>query len=260
MRRNSNGHFLTKARGTPSMSDTYRKCQNCLVRDRALCSAVGSESFCALERIVQRIRVPEGQVISGGFQRNVAYSIIVAGVVKLVVIGPDGREQIVGLQFPADFVGRPYSEEHTIQAVAATDLEVCSFAGAPFEALLPAHPDIERALLKNALRDLDAARDWMCLLGRKTAEQKVASLLAMIAERMTPVIPPAKASKTRPMLRLPLSRTELADCLNLRLETISRQLAHLKARGIVETKGRRDFAVRDMTALKQYTDQLSDSS
>jgi CRP/FNR family transcriptional regulator len=227
----------------------------------ALCSAVGDKSACALERIVHRIRMPEGRVISGGFQRNVTYSIIVAGVVKLVTTRPDGREQIVGLQFPADFVGRPFSDNNNVQAVAATDLDVCSFSGAAFEELLNTHPDIERALLKRILLDLDASRDWMFLLGRKTAEEKVASLLAMITERMTPPAnKPANGTEARPTLRLPLSRTEIADCLSLRLETISRQFALLKSRGIVETKGRRNFTVRDMTALKHYSDMTSASA
>ena len=239
-----------------TMLDKYSKCHDCPVRTMALCSAVGEKSACDLERIIHRIRVPEGRVISGGYQRNVTYSTIVAGVVKLVTTRPDGREQIVGLQFPSDFVGRPFSDENNIQAVASTDLDICSFSGAAFEGLLNTNPDIERALLKRILKDLDAARDWMFLLGRKTAEEKVASLLAMITERMTPA-PSAKPVKdtppSRPTLRLPLSRTEIADCLSLRLETISRQFAQLKSRGIVETKGRRNFTVRDMTALKHYS-------
>ena len=51
-------------------------------------------------------------------------------------------------------------------------------------------------------------------------------------------------------MRLPLSRTEIAECLSLRLETVSRQFAQLKARGIVETTGRRSFHVRDMAACE----------
>jgi CRP/FNR family transcriptional regulator, anaerobic regulatory protein len=161
------------------------------------------------------------------------------------------------LQFASDFIGRPFSEENNIQAVAATDLEVCSFSAAAFEELLNTHPDLERALLKRILHDLDASRDWMFLLGLKMAEEKVASLLAMITERLAPAAKPAKESEGRPTVRLPLLHTEIVDCLSLRLETISRQFAQLKARGIVETNGRRNLTVRDMPALRQYSEMSS---
>ncbi len=120
-------------------------------------------------------------------------------------------------------------------AEAATDLELCSFSGRLFEELLTQHPALERALLKRIVADLDAARDWMFMLGRKSAEEKVASFLALISDRIAVSDGPLKAPNGKPSLRLPLSRTEIAECLSLRLETVARQFAILKSLGIVET-------------------------
>lgn len=230
------------------------KCLSCAVRTQALCSAIGDEAASDLARIVHRIRVPEGRVISAAPQNATSYSIIISGVVKLVNTRSDGRHQIAGLQFPADFVGRPFSNTSNLSAEAATDLELCSFSGRAFEDLLGQHPDLEHALFQRVLRDLDSAREWMFLLGCKSAEEKVASFLCMIAEKMGQAAHPRLPTNDCTMLILPLSRTEIAECLSLRLETVSRQFTILKARGIIETRGRRQFRVRDMGALKAYSE------
>jgi CRP/FNR family transcriptional regulator len=44
-------------------------------------------------------------------------------------------------------------------------------------------PHIAQRLLEMTLDELDAAREWMLLLGRKTAREKIASFLSIIARR-----------------------------------------------------------------------------
>jgi len=228
------------------------KCQMCAVRMSALCSAASEKAAGDLARAFHRRRVPAGQIVYGGSQRSQTYSIIVSGVVKLVHAKHDGRNQIVGLQFPSQFVGRPYSESSPLMAEAATDLEVCSFSGRVFEGLLAEHPEIERALLQRTLEDLDNAREWMFMIGRKTAEERVASLLLMIAKNMTdPMDNNDNAPPEECEFDLPLSRTEMAECLGLRLETVSRQFAHLRTQGIISTGRRRALRVSAVSELRR---------
>lgn len=236
------------------MDRTRSTCESCVVRGKSLCSAIGDTAACDFQRIVHRVRVQEGRIITGGQAAAKTFSIIISGVVKLVTNRPDGQRQIVGLQFPGDFVGRPFGGSPNWSAESATDLELCSFSGNAFEELLGRHPDLERAVLKRVLDDLDASRDWLFLLGRKTAEEKVATFLAMIADRTGPAVAPGDTAQSAPVIRSPLSRSEIAECLSLRLETVSRQFALLKARGIIETTGRRTFIVRDMVALRRFSD------
>lgn len=230
-------------------------CQTCPARALAICGQISAGSQADLARHMLRMRIPEGRVLYGTADRSKSFTIITSGVVKVINSRPDGRQQIVSLQFPSDFVGRPHAEPCSLIAEAATDLEACSLSGRAFEDLLVAHRDLEHALLMRALHDLDVARDWMFLLGRKSAEEKVASFLAMISERMTATAMAETGTDTSAaFMRLPLSRSEIAECLSLRLETVSRQFANLKARGIIETAGRRSFRVHDMAALKSFSD------
>lgn len=234
------------------------KCQSCAVRLSGLCSNISEKAAAELGRAVHRRRIPAGQIIYGGNSKTNTFAIIISGVVKLVHAQPDGRNQIVGLQFPSDFVGRPYSEESNLLAEAATDLELCSFSGRVFQTLTEAYPDLERAVLKRTLDDLDAAREWMFMLGRKTAEERVATLLLLFARRMSGELEDGLGHELGHVaFNIPLSRTDFAACLGLRLETVSRQISNLKAKGIVAAGKTRAFDVLDMKALKDLSEMAT---
>ncbi|WP_171946412.1 Crp/Fnr family transcriptional regulator [Hyphomicrobium sp. CS1GBMeth3] len=219
-----------------------------------MCGAIGDEAACALAGISHRLRIPAGRSLYGAARQSQSLALIISGVVKLVITKPDGRQQIVGLQFPSDFVGRPFSENPNMSAEAATNLELCSFSGRAFDTLMREHPSVERALLKRIAGDLDTAREWAFLLGRTTALERVAALLRMITERLAPPSSSGQSPTPRTGMLLPLSRQEMAECLGLRLETVCRQITRLKARGIIATSGRRHFEVLDMPRLRACTD------
>jgi CRP/FNR family transcriptional regulator, anaerobic regulatory protein len=106
------------------------------------------------------------------------------------------------------------------------------------------------------LDELDAAREWMLLLGRKTAREKIASLLAIIARRDASL----KVSTVRGRLSfdLPLTREAMADYLGLTLETVSRQVSALKRDGVIELDGKRHVTIPDIDRLLQEAGDDSD--
>jgi CRP/FNR family transcriptional regulator len=213
-------------------------CDRCAVRETSLCSQVSHEAASALVPIAHHRRIPAGQVIQSEHQGLGWLAIIVSGVVKLVKAQKDGRLQIVGLQYPADFVGDPYLVRSALIAEATTPLELCCFSRSAFENVMRNHPSLEQALYRRALNDLEAAREWMFLLGRKSAREKVASLLMSMATRSR-LGPTAHAAT----FDLPLSRNEIADALGLTIETVSREFRSLKDAGIISTLGRRTVNV-----------------
>jgi CRP/FNR family transcriptional regulator len=238
-----------------------QRCMLCPVQASSLCGAVSEEAARALSGITHRLRMPAGRTFYGASRSSHSFAIIISGVVKLVVTKPDGRQQIVGLQFPSDFVGRPLSNHQNLSAEAATTLELCCFSGQAFEGLMREYPDLERALLARVLADLDASREWAFLLGRTSAQEKVATLLHHIAERMTPIpcgsnSPPVRDVDAPVSLTMPLSRMEMAECLGLRLETVCRQISQLKAQDIIATSGRRQFEILDMKAIRQLSENV----
>jgi CRP/FNR family transcriptional regulator len=116
-------------------------------------------------------------------------------------------------------------------------------------------PHIAQRLLEMTLDELDAAREWMLLLGRKTAREKIASLIAIIARRDASI--GMAASRGPLVVDLPLTREAMADYLGLTLETVSRQVSALKRDGVISLEGKRRVMIPDFNRL---LDEAGDDS
>ena len=248
--RTTDAHVMRSLRPNAGMR-TGRYCKHCQIRDRALCSTLSSPAASALSEIAHFKQFPAGQVLQQSHQDPSWYAVIVSGVVKLVKTLPDGRQQIVGLQFTADFLGRPFAASSAFRAEATTSLLLCCFPKSDFESLLHEYPCLEEALLRRALDQLDSAREWMFTLGRRTAREKMASLLFLIAERLARSGRERTPEETQIEFDLPFSRTEMADCLGLTHETVSRELRELRERGVIGTRGRRTLVLPQLGALER---------
>ena len=135
---------------------------------------------------------------------------VIDGVLKLVTSTEDGREQIVGVAYPSDFIGRPFGQTTRASVVALTDARVCVFARSDFDRFAREHPALEHKLLERTLTELDRTRGWMMLLGRKNASEKIASFLLEMSERLAePGCVPQFAPNTR--MTLPFSKTFIAS-------------------------------------------------
>ncbi len=221
-------------------------CVSCEARHRGICGALTAEQLTSLARSSLKRRAIEGSELVGDAENVESYANVLSGVVKLTKMLSDGRQQIVGLQFAPDFLGRPFRIESTVTAEAATDVELCSFPRKAVERMMEQQPDLEHRLLQQTLKELDQARDWMVTLGRKTAAEKVASFLLMIARNIDPTASPARRSVA---FDLPLSRAEIADFLGLTIETVSRQFTRLRTEDAIRIEHNRHIVVDDLGRL-----------
>lgn len=215
-------------------------------------------SDATLSRFVHRRRAPAGNLILDGGHDPGWIGIILAGVVKLLKTAADGRRQIVGLQFPGQFVGRPGGKPSRFLAEAATDVELCCFAGTSFDTLMRENRDLEQVVRQQTQEELDLAREWMFVLGRKTAQEKVASLLLLMAHHLARE-PATDATGGKAVeFEIPLSRTEMAEYLGLTIETVSRQVSNLKGRGVIAMRGARVVTVSDLGTLQEWSERSQD--
>ena len=228
-----------------------RECGNCPIRHKAVCSSCEPDEIGLLEEIKYYRTVDAGQSILWAGDRMDFVASVVSGVAALTQTMEDGRRQIVGLLLPSDFVGRPGREIARFDVTAVTETTLCCFRRKPFEHMMATTPHVQQRLLEMALDELDAAREWMLLLGRKTAREKIASLLVIIARRAT--IGGGKSRGESISLDLPLTREAMSDYLGLTLETVSRQISALKREGIIRLEGNRHVIVPDLHALIEET-------
>ncbi len=174
---------------------------------------------------------------------------VVVGIASLSQTMEDGRTQMTGLLLPSDFLGRPGRSVAAFDVVAVTDLTLCCFRRKPFEKMLETTPHVSQRLLEMTLDELDAARQWMLVLGRKTAREKIASLLAILANREAHLLKQIAPKAVK--FELPLTREAMANYLGLTLETVSRQMSALKRDKVIETQGSRRINVPNLSRLTQ---------
>ena len=225
-------------------SDLPILCQACESRHRGVCGALTPDQLLQLSKHSTRRTVEPGIELIGESTATKSYSNIISGVVKLSKMMADGRQQIVGLQFAPDFLGRPFRKENGVSAEAATDVKICSFPKNVIERMIGEMPELEHKLLEQTLTELDEARDWMLTLGRKTAGEKVASFLLLIA---THAFPDNESDTVE--FELPMSRVDIADFLGLTMETVSRQLTKLRKDDVVRIVNNRHVEVPDLSRL-----------
>jgi CRP/FNR family transcriptional regulator len=232
------------------------QCGDCPIRHRAVCARCETDELARLEQIKYYRSFQAGQTIIWSGDRMEFVGSVVTGIATLTQTMEDGRRQMVGLLLPSDFVGRPGRPTAAYDVTATTDLVMCCFRKKPFEEMMAATPHIAQRLLEMTLDELDAAREWMLLLGRKTAREKIASLISIIARRdaalhlrrITGVL----------AVDLPLTREEMADYLGLTLETVSRQISALKKDGVISLTGNRHVSIPDLDRLLEEAGDDSD--
>lgn len=230
------------------------KCSECPIRHRAICARCDDDELSKLESIKVYRSFEAGSAILWRGEELKYVASVVEGVATLGKTMEDGRTQMVGLLLPSDFIGRPGRNEIEFDVVAASDVTLCCFEKRPFEKLIEETPHIAQRLMEIALDELDAARDWMLLLGRKTAREKIATFIEMLVRRQNVL----DLTGQTPDPVLPLTREEIANYLGLTLETVSRQLTSLRKDGVLTFTDRRHFEVKDLRALQEATGDDAD--
>lgn len=239
-----------------SGGDAKARCADCAIRDRAVCTYCAPSELNLLDGIKSYRSFRPGQEIVAAGEETAFLGSVVEGVVSLSKTLADGRRQMVGLMFASDFVGRPMRPIADYDATAVTDVTLCMFSRAQFESLLRNTPALEKRLLEMTLNELDAARDWMLLLGRKTAREKIATFLLILSRRIT-VLSNADADGNR-VIELPLTREAMADYLGLTIETVSRQFSALKREGVIELRDSRHVVIPDIANLLDVAGEDAD--
>jgi CRP/FNR family transcriptional regulator, anaerobic regulatory protein len=230
-------------------ASAHVQCGDCPIRHRAVCARCDTEELGRLEEMKYYRSFQAGQAIIWSGDPMEFVGSVVTGIATLTQTMEDGRRQMVGLLLPSDFVGRPGRATAAFDVTATTDLVMCCFRKKPFEDLMSSTPHVAQRLLEMTLDELDAARDWMLLLGRKTAREKIASLISNIARRNAAL--QLRRVSGALTVDLPLTREEMADYLGLTLETVSRQMSALKRDGVISLEGNRHVTIPDIARLLQ---------
>lgn len=204
------------------MEACQEPCADCGVRSYSLCCVLDAAELRGFERLSHLVHIAPKSTLF--LQDELADSVfnINEGVVRLYKLLPDGRRQIVGFALPGDFLGMGPGERYSFSADAIAPVVACRFSRTAFQRYVENKPHFLRRMNEFANRDLNLAHDQMLLLGRRSADEKVASFLVGWRDRLERHGLPSKT------LPLPMSRQDIADFLGLTIETVSRTFTRLE--------------------------------
>jgi CRP/FNR family transcriptional regulator, nitrogen fixation regulation protein len=165
---------------------------------------------------------------------------LVSGSVRSYKVLIDGRRQIGAFYVPGDIFGLETGDTHTFSAEAITDCKILVIKRSAVIALATRDPDVARQMWAATARELRRVQEHSLLL-IKTAQERVASFLLEMAERVT----------ADGLVELPMSRQDIADYLGLTIETVSRTLTQLEKTAAIGVPSSRRILLRNRSALRR---------
>lgn len=164
------------------------------------------------------------------------------GVLRLTRMLENGRRQVIAFGYPGDIVGFPAAGRHLTECDAIVDCTLQPYRRSVLENGEGA-PEVHQQLLQAALREISAMQDHFMMLGRKSAVEKVASFLNVLAERV------GTRSDGDVQFALPMGRADIADFLGVTTETVCRTLTQLRKSGVIVIDNIHTIVIRDQDAL-----------
>jgi CRP/FNR family transcriptional regulator len=220
-------------------------CKDCGIYQLCLPLGLDTADTALLDRLVRRRDVyRRGEVL---FRTGEPFGYVFAirsGSVKTCISTDDGRVQITGFHIPGELLGLSAldSRVYSCEARALETTSVCKVSAKCFDELAGKYPAIQREILcimSNQIRHDEAL---MLLLGKSTAEERLATYLLSLSQRL------ALRHYSATQFRLPMSRSDIGSYLGIAEETVCRVLARFHHEGVIASN-RRLVQVRDSTRL-----------
>lgn len=172
--------------------------------------------------------------------------IVLSGTVRICKLLGDGRRQIETFCLAGDVFGWETAPRHRFSAEAVSECKVVRVKRSILFSRAADDAELAHALWALTAAELGRAQDHLLVLGRKTAQERVATFLLDMAHRAGTGQGPNGVEVT-----LPMSRQDIADFLGLTIETVSRTLTHLEEISAIALPSSRRVVLRDGVTLKR---------
>lgn len=205
----------------------------------AVCRGLGRDATSNVMAITSLQKRAAGEAIF--WEGDAADSVfeVVKGTLRLHKLLADGRRQVTGFLCAGHLIGLAPEGTWVYTAEAITDVTLCRYHRPAFERLVGTVPGFAHRILTVTSHELRVAQDQMLLLGRKTAAERVASFLLLMAEQ-----------QGGEEISIPMCRNDIADYLGLTVETVSRTLTELKRSELIELPTHGHIVIRGREELE----------
>jgi CRP/FNR family transcriptional regulator, anaerobic regulatory protein len=235
--------------GTPPapVARLTTRCSSCSSRNICLpCGVTGQAADRVDELIYTRRRVRQGQALYYAGDTFGSLYAVRSGFFKTSQTLDDGRDQVTGFHMAGEVIGMEGigSGQHTCDAIALEDSEVCVIPYALLENLGRELPELQRQLHKVMSREIVRENGVMLLLGSMRAEERLAAFLLNLSQRF------AARGYSPSQFNVRMTRDEIGSYLGLKLETVSRVLSRFQDEGLIAVQ-QRNVHIKDPQALQR---------
>ncbi len=204
---------------------------------RELCLPLGLDEsdMRQLDSMIQRRRaLKRGEMLYRTGDPLRALYAVRRGAFKTSGLMEDGRVHVTGFFMAGELLGFDAitADRHPCNAEALETSEVCEIPYDKLETLAQEVPGLQHQLFKVMSREIVRDEQLLVLLGRMTAEERLASCLLSFSRRQ------ARLGLSATDLSLAMSRQDLGHYLGLALETVSRLFSRFQEEGVLEMQGR----------------------
>lgn len=192
-----------------------------------------------------RIRVlrKHEKLINDGDGFHALYAVR-SGAIKTYKTTETGEEQIIDFCLPGDLIGLDaiHSGRFNCHAIALDTSSVCALDFAQLERLCERSPAFRNAFFRRLSAGILRSENFVVTMGTRDAYQRLAAFLVSLIEYH------GSHGYSRVEFVLPMSRADIADYLNLAVETVSRLFSRLQTQGCVQIR-RSAVTVMDLEGL-----------
>jgi CRP/FNR family transcriptional regulator, anaerobic regulatory protein len=217
-------------------------CRNCGIRDMVLFADLTEEDFGLIHAPIDDLECRSGATLFQEGGSAIGIFTVRTGMIKLERSTSDGRQRIVRVLRPGDIAGLEAlaHSRYDTDAVALTDVSVCRIPLSVIQNLGAQSPRLHQRLMEKWSQALREADDWLADLNFGTARSRVSNLVLKMR------------SATDPQIVTLFSRDDMGAMLNLKMETVSREISALVREQVLEPldKSGRNYRVLNILPLQ----------
>lgn len=227
-----------------------KRCLQCPIRFTGPCGTLSDADLVNISCQVRKQTVQRRMVLYREKDPADLFTIIVSGVAKLKKQLADGRQHTVGVVSQGSILGRFDARPHSKMARAVTAMQVCHMPRVLFDSIRRQHPAFEDYVVRELFHELELDRDWILLLGRMTAEERVLSFFLRMAEIGGLDLTRQAIEQAPVTLDIYLTRSQIADFIGLTSETVSRVFTTLRKRNIIDIHSSHKIIILNFSHLR----------
>jgi CRP/FNR family transcriptional regulator len=157
-----------------------------------------------------------------------------SGFVKSYVTNANGDELAVSFLMPGEIIGLEglYLKQNASSIVALEDTYLCEVPYKALEKLCNSEPILQKRFCELQSKRIVQELEMVMLRGQKTALHRLVAFLFNLSQRF-------ELLRLSPVsFRLPMTRKDIAACLGLTIETVSRLFTILQKQNLIKAEGR----------------------